>query len=349
MTISRRDLMVTGAAAIAASSVPTSSSARPRFSGFGLDAPSSAHRVLQFADIETLERQARQILGPARFAAMNPTGDGGTCGAFDRTPIVPRPWFDADVSRVDTRTHLLGDELSLPVITAPMQGQGTFHVEAEIATARGTRRAGTLKVSSAQSDTPLEAVAQAVPEPGWIEIAQDASADLRRTLERASALRFSALVLANASAIAADHVAAVRDMSELPVIVKGVFRQREIERLLSAGASAFWLSDHGRHGASGESAVARLRVTADIVAGRVPIVFDGGIRRGIDVFKALALGATVVAIGRPVLWGLVNGGAPGIASVYRHLADELRSAMMLAGVSRIAEIGRGHVAMTEIV
>jgi isopentenyl diphosphate isomerase/L-lactate dehydrogenase-like FMN-dependent dehydrogenase len=305
---------------------------------------------LRFADLEALERQARQILGPARIAAMNPTGRRAFCSdtgrAFDRTPVVPRPWSGSDGSVVDTHVHLLGNELSLPIITAPMEGQGTFHVEAEIATARGTRLAGALYVSPARPVAPLESVAPAVPEPGWMEIAENNFADLRLALERASAFRFSALVLGHSSAITTDRIAAVRELSELPVIVKGIPQPREIERLLSAGASGLWVSDDGRQGEAGQSAVARLQETADLVAGRVPIVFDGGIRRGIDVFKALALGATAVAIGRPVLWGLVNGGAPGVASVYRHLARELRSAMMLAGVSRVADIGREHLALT---
>lgn len=70
---------------------------------------------------------------------------------------------------------------------------------------------------------------------------------------------------------------------------------------------------------------------------------DSGIRRGIDVFKALALGAKAVAVGRPVLWGMAVGGAPGVKAVYGQLAGELRSAMLLSGVAKISDINRKYV------
>jgi isopentenyl diphosphate isomerase/L-lactate dehydrogenase-like FMN-dependent dehydrogenase len=81
------------------------------------------------------------------------------------------------------------------------------------------------------------------------------------------------------------------------------------------------------------------------VAGRAPVIVDSGIRRGIDVFKALALGATVVAVGRPVLWGLAAGGAGGVKSVYGHLAGEMKSAMLLSGVAKVTDIKREHVVL----
>jgi len=142
----------------------------------------------------------------------------------------------------------------------------------------------------------------------------------------------------------------LREASGLPVIVKGVVHPEDIRQSLAAGAAGIWVSNHGGRQIDGvPAAVTMLRPAVDVVAGRVPIVFDSGIRRGIDVFKALALGATVVAVGRPVLWGLINGGAPGVKSVYAHLTAELRSAMMLSGVSKVTEIKREHLALAKSV
>jgi isopentenyl diphosphate isomerase/L-lactate dehydrogenase-like FMN-dependent dehydrogenase len=93
------------------------------------------------------------------------------------------------------------------------------------------------------------------------------------------------------------------------------------------------------------ASISMLRPAVEAVEGRVPVILDSGVRRGIDVFKALALGATVVAIGRPVLWGVAVGGASGVKSVFAHLSGELRSAMLLSGTARIADIKREHVAM----
>jgi hypothetical protein len=74
---------------------------------------------------------------------------------------------------------------------------------------------------------------------------------------------------------------------------------------------------------------------------------DSGVRRGIDVFKALALGATAVAVGRPVLWGSTVGGGPGVKSVYAHLIGEMKSAMLLSGVAKVGDIRREHVVLAK--
>jgi len=90
-----------------------------------------------------------------------------------------------------------------------------------------------------------------------------------------------------------------------------------------------------------------LPAAVDAVAGRVPVILDSGVRRGIDVFKALALGATAVGVGRPALWGLAVGGAGGVKSVHGHLAGELKAAMLLSGVAKATDIKREHVVLAK--
>jgi lactate oxidase len=141
----------------------------------------------------------------------------------------------------------------------------------------------------------------------------------------------------------------LREVSGLPVVVKGIVQPDDVRQSLAAGAAAIWVSNHGGRQLDGvPAAISMLRPAADVVAGRVPIIFDSGIRRGIDVFKALALGATVVAVGRPVLWGLIAGGAPGVKSVYAHITAEMKSAMMLAGVAKAIDIKREHVVLAKV-
>jgi lactate oxidase len=81
----------------------------------------------------------------------------------------------------------------------------------------------------------------------------------------------------------------------------------------------------------------------DAVAKDVPVIFDGGIRRGIDAFRALAIGASAVAVGRPILFGAAVGGADGVKSVIDHLRQELQTAMLLAGAQSVDKIGRDYL------
>jgi lactate oxidase len=137
----------------------------------------------------------------------------------------------------------------------------------------------------------------------------------------------------------------LREASGLPVVVKGVVEVDDIRQSLGAGAAAIWISNHGgRQMDGGPASISMLRAAVDTVEGRVPVVLDSGIRRGIDVFRALALGATAVGIGRPALWGLINGGSLGVKSVYGQLAFELRSTMLLSGVAKITDLKRENLA-----
>ncbi len=136
----------------------------------------------------------------------------------------------------------------------------------------------------------------------------------------------------------------LRESSGLPVVVKGLLNVEDVREAIASGAGAVWISNHGGRQIDGVPAsITMLRPAADAVEGRVPIVFDSGIRRGTDVFKAVALGATVVAVGRPVLWALAAGGPTGVRSVFPHLAAELKSAMLLSGTAKISDISRKHV------
>jgi isopentenyl diphosphate isomerase/L-lactate dehydrogenase-like FMN-dependent dehydrogenase len=139
--------------------------------------------------------------------------------------------------------------------------------------------------------------------------------------------------------ISFNDIGFLREASGLPVAVKGLMHPKDVRDALSAGAGAIWVSNHGGRQIDGVPAsISVLRPCAEAVDGRVPIVFDSGIRRGHDVFKAVAMGATVVAVGRPNLWGLACGGAAGVKSVYAHLAGELKATMMLAGVAKVKDL-----------
>jgi L-lactate oxidase len=137
----------------------------------------------------------------------------------------------------------------------------------------------------------------------------------------------------------------LREASGLPVLVKGVVQPDDIRESLAHGAAGIWVSNHGGRQMDGVPAsISMLRGAVDAVQGRVPVLLDSGVRRGIDIFKALSLGATAVGIGRPALWGLIDGGSLGVKSVYEQLAFELKSAMLLSGVANVKDLNRDYLA-----
>jgi lactate oxidase len=149
--------------------------------------------------------------------------------------------------------------------------------------------------------------------------------------------------------ISVKDIGFLREASGLPVVVKGLLNVEDVKQSVAEGAAAIWVSNHGGRQMDGVPAsVTMLRPAVDAVAGRVPVILDSGVRRGIDVFKAIALGATAVAIGRPVLWGLIAGGGQGVKSVLAHVAGELNTAMLLSGVSKIADIKRDLVMLPRV-
>jgi isopentenyl diphosphate isomerase/L-lactate dehydrogenase-like FMN-dependent dehydrogenase len=141
-----------------------------------------------------------------------------------------------------------------------------------------------------------------------------------------------------------SDISFLREASGLPVLVKGVVQPDDIQQSLAEGAAGIWISNHGgRQMDGGPASISLLRAAVDTVAGRVPVVLDSGIRRGGDIFKALSLGATAIGIGRPALWGLIDGGSLGVKSVYAQLAFELKSTMLLSGVSKVTDLNRSNL------
>jgi 4-hydroxymandelate oxidase len=127
--------------------------------------------------------------------------------------------------------------------------------------------------------------------------------------------------------------------SPMPVMVKGVLRGDDARACADHGARAVIVSNHGgRHLDTTVTTAAAVGEVVRMVAGKAEVYVDGGIRRGTDVLKALALGANAVLVGRPIIWGLAVDGADGVAAVLEHLRIELIRAMQLCGCTRISDI-----------
>ncbi len=134
-------------------------------------------------------------------------------------------------------------------------------------------------------------------------------------------------------------VAWLRSISEMPLLVKGILTAEDARLAVEHGADAIVVSNHG--GRQLDTAIATIEALPEVIEavdGRVEVYLDGGVRRGADVLKALALGARGVLIGRPVLWGLALDGARGVQQVLEMLRHELEEAMLLAGRPTIASL-----------
>ena len=141
-----------------------------------------------------------------------------------------------------------------------------------------------------------------------------------------------------------EFIRRLRDWTDKKVLVKGIMTPEDAEMALAYGADGLIVSNHG--GRAEESLVGTLDALpaiAEKINRRVPLLLDGGIRRGTDVFKALALGASAVCVGRPYIWGLSAFGSEGVEAVLNILDEELRSVMQQAGVTRIGAIGRNNL------
>ena len=135
-----------------------------------------------------------------------------------------------------------------------------------------------------------------------------------------------------------------RKHTRLPVLVKGILSTEDAEEAVEHAVPGIVVSNHGgRQLETGIGAIEALAPIVDAVSGKTVVLFDSGVRRGTDVFKALALGAAAVGVGRPALWGLTLWGSEGVAAVLEHLRSELVNVMRLAGVGKVADITQDFV------
>jgi len=142
-----------------------------------------------------------------------------------------------------------------------------------------------------------------------------------------------------------DTIRRMKDMTKMKVVLKGIVTREDAALCVQNGIDGIIVSNHGgRAEESGRSTIECLTEVIEAVAGRIPVLIDGGIRRGTDIFKALALGAKAVGIGRPYIWGLGAFGQPGVERVLDILRMELELIMKQAGVLSLDQIKRSYVA-----
>ncbi len=283
----------------------------------------------------------------------------------------------AGVGRRDLGTTVLGQPISLPIGVAPTAFQKLACPAGEIATANAATAARTLFILSSFSNTAMESVLPQAASPRWFQLYIYKDRVITEELvRRAEAAGAEAIVVTVDAPGLGTRERDVRnsfclpdDLSlenlapmgkgnfpsdlkfedldwlggctRLPIVVKGVCRGDDARRAAEHGAKAVVVSNHG--GRQLDTAPATCEVlpaVADAVRDLCEVYVDGGIRRGSDVLKAIALGARAVLIGRPTLWGLCVGGEQGAIAVLEILRWELDEAMLLCGCTKVGDINR---------
>jgi len=296
--------------------------------------------------------------------------------AFERRKLRPRVLVD--VSSVTTATTVLGTEVSMPVLIAPLAFQRMAHADGEAATARAAAAAGTIMcLSSAATRSPRE-VAEACEAKGarWFQVYVFSDRALTEALiAEALDCGFGALVLTvdvpylgrrerdlridfqlpkelepyGERLKGFDATLSWRDLEwltgyGLPVVVKGILTAEDARLAVEHGAAAVVVSNHGgRQLDAVQASIDALEEIVEAVGGRAEVLLDGGVRRGTDALKALALGARAVLIGRAMLWGLAVDGERGVARVLEFFRSEIELGLALLGCRAPAEVTRAHV------
>jgi len=167
-------------------------------------------------------------------------------------------------------------------------------------------------------------------------------ANVRSGLARAAVRRFVATY--SRPSLSWEDLAFLRDRTRLPILLKGVLHPGDALAAVDHGMDGVFVSNHGGRQVDGAIATMdALPAIVEAVAGRVPIVLDSGVRSGADVFRALALGASAVGLGRPYVWGLATGGEQGTREVIRNLRADFDLTMGLSGVASVRDIGRDNI------
>lgn len=296
--------------------------------------------------------------------------------AFEQIQLLPRVLVD--VSTIEMKTSVVGTPVAMPILLAPVGFQGLAHPDGECATARALGPTGSLMIVSTFASRTLEEIAQAATGPLWFQLTAPDRSWTEQLIKRAIAAGYRALVITvdaprdghkervarqgfHLPALKANFgdepvgnnfgslrtweaLAWLRSFTSLPIVLKGILTVEDAHQAVEHGMNGIIVSNHGGRQLDGVPATLEvLPGIVEAVQGRCEVYLDGGIRRGSDVFKALALGARAVCVGRPILWGLAANGTDGVVEVLNILRTELERTMALSGCPTLSCIDRSRL------
>jgi 4-hydroxymandelate oxidase len=286
---------------------------------------------------------AARRLNQETFAAIA----DGDHAAFDR--ITFRPRLMVNTKALDLTVDLFGQAQFTPILIGPAAHQKRFHPGGELAMARGAAAAKATLVVAEQSDFPIEQLAQESGADLWYQAYPTADANTTGRRARAAVSVGCKVVCITVGApsqpaVSWDDLDRIQQAVDAPVVLKGIMSPDEALQAIEHGVAGIIVSNHGARPDQGIAApITALPSIAETVAGRVPVLIDGGVRRGSDVLKSMALGAAATLIARPALWALAAYGAEGVQSLIEMLQTELGRDMTMLGTVNPAAVTPNHV------
>jgi isopentenyl diphosphate isomerase/L-lactate dehydrogenase-like FMN-dependent dehydrogenase len=336
---------------------------------------SQAERAASFNSLQEIAMAAHRGLSTALWDMLSGGSDSEATLARNRMALdqlALRQRVLVDVRNIDTTTSLLGRRMPIPVFIAPI---GNFLQVGDPRGAVAVARAAVAKnmpcfISTAAMPG-IEAIAACVDQPlifqlyvrsdrGWVE----------KTLDHAKSLGYNALCVtvdrayysrrerdlinrhlvreggdpSYQASLTWDDMAWMKARMGVPLILKGIASADDARRAVSIGAEVVYVSNHGgRQLDHGEASIDVLREVVEAVDGKAEVVMDGGILRGTDVVKAVALGARAVGVGKLYGWALAAAGEAGVVRMIELLEEEIRATLGLMGVTSLTELNPSWV------
>ena len=329
-----------------------------------------------FNTLQEMVMHARQNLSRFQWDTLCGGSDSETTLRRNRMALdslALRQRVLVDVSKIDMTTTLLGEKLKLPVFIAPV---GNFLQIADpqgaVAVARGAIAAGTTAFISTAAKPSIEEVAKSVDHPLLFQLyVRSDRAWMRGFLDRAKAAGYRAICVTvdrayysrrerdiinqylqradsgdprHQASLTWDDCAWIKQHTKLPLILKGIATAEDAKLAVQIGADVVYVSNHGgRQLDHGLGTIETLPEVVAAVNGKAEVLWDGGVTRGTDVVKAIALGAKAVGVGKLQGWALAAGGEQGIVRMFELLAQEIHTTLGLMGVKSLKELNPSRV------
>ena len=314
-----------------------------------------------FANAFEFEAMAKRRLDSLTFSAVA----GGDRADLER--ITFRPRLMRDTTQLDLTTEMFGQSMFAPIIVGPTSQQQKIHADGELAMLKGASAAKAVVVLSSLSSLPLDKIMAEAQTPPWYQVFPGPDVNVvRARAQQAVKLGCKVLCITVGTPYEIAGASPLTDPSKLTafgnpaldwsvidqlrqglgvaVVLKGIMSPEDADTAVKRGVQGIIVSNYGGRFVQGlASPISMLPSIVDAVGGKIPVLVDGGFRRGTDVLKALILGAKAVLLGRPPLWGLAAYGADGVQAVMELMQSELARNLAMVSATTPKELTRSMI------